>query len=419
MRRLLVISVMCLTPLAILMLSVASAGTRAHKHFVSKSGYGTNPRTAAGAPWRNISLVVHRRADLDAVRTVGLGATFGVRAMKLLQGDRNGRGHGGGDGTAPSPPVTTTTTTTTTTGTTTTSSTPPAPPTTTTTTTTPAPPTTTTTTTTTKTTTTTTTPSSPPPPPTTTTTNTPPPPPPSPSGELRGYYDQGANIPGNWSSYSKYGFNSLIADFSSMSFLTGLAAAGNKVWISPDHWNQGSCSFAYSDSQAATWAKQAAATGAVAAFYLADEPSTGGCPNAVATVAARSAVYHQAAPGIPTVIATFDSADLTAFAKAADQFALDYYPCQYGSCNMAGITQLAATADKLGLYYYGVPQAFGGDGHYTLPSASQLKTIIDTWKSTKEHGYFIYAFSAVGEASSNFVQNHPDLMAVIQQENAS
>jgi hypothetical protein len=346
---------------------------------------------------------------VDAVRSVGLGATFGQRAIQLVHTNGWGRG---GHPKSPATPTTTPTPTTTTVTTTTSSPQPEPPATTTTTSPPPHPPTTTTT-------------AAPPPPPppvttttTTTTTSTPPPAPAPSSGQMHGYYDQGANIPANWETYSKYGFNSLIADFSSMSFLSQLAAAGKKVWIAPDHWNQGSCSFAYSDSQAATWAKQAAATGAIAAFYLADEPSTSGCPNAVATVAARSALYHQAAPGIPTVIAVYDSSDLTAFAKAGDQFALDYYPCQYGSCNMAGITQLAAAADKLGLTYYGVPQAFGGDSHYTLPTASQLKTIIDTWKATKEHGYFVYAFSAVGESSGNFVQNHPDLMSVIQQENA-
>ena len=99
---------------------------------------------------------------------------------------------------------------------------------------------------------------------------------------------------------------------------------------------------------------------------------------------------------------------------SADEFALDTYPCQHGNgCNYSWITNLAAAADRLGLKYVGVAQAFGGDGHYDLPTAAQLHQIIHTWQATKELGYVVYAFSAVGMPSSTWLQNEPGLLSVI------
>src|SRR5262249_17169740 len=127
-----------------------------------------------------------------------------------------------------------------------------------------------------------------------------------------------------------------------------------------------------------------------------------------------TAILHATFPGIPTVLATYDAADLRDFAHSADEFALDIPPCQYGNgCNYSWITSLAAAADRLGLKYVGVPQAFGGDGRSDLPSASQLRQIIHTWQATKELGYVVYAFSAVGMPSSTWLQNDPALLSTI------
>ena len=106
--------------------------------------------------------------------------------------------------------------------------------------------------------------------------------------------------------------------------------------------------------------------------------------------------------------------DLANFAHSADEFALDTYPCQYGNgCDYSWITNLAAAADQLGLKYVGVVQGFGGDGHFDLPTASQLQQIIHTWQATNELGYMVYAFSAVGMPSSTWLENDPGLLSVI------
>ncbi len=196
------------------------------------------------------------------------------------------------------------------------------------------------------------------------------------------------------------------------SLLNRLKADGASAWVQPNVWT--GCGYEFSTSQALGRARRTVATGAVSGFYVADEPSTSGCSSAPSQIASWTATLHAKFPGIPTIIAAYDSTELTDFAHSADEFALDVDPCQYGNgCDYTWITNLAAAADKLGLRFVGVPQAFGGDGHYDLPTPSQLQQIIHTWQATNELGYVVYAFSAVGMPSSTWLQNDPALLSVI------
>jgi hypothetical protein len=232
-----------------------------------------------------------------------------------------------------------------------------------------------------------------------------------PARRIKGYYDQGYDQLADWNKYKTYGFNLVFAGINTR-LLDRLRANGASAWVQPNIWT--GCGYEYSTSQALRQAKKAVATGAVSGFYVADEPSTWNCASAPAQIAAWTATLHAHFPGIPTILATYDATDLTDFAHSADEFALDFAPCQDGNgCDYSGITALAATADRLHLKYVGIPQAFGGDGRYDLPTPSQLKQIIHTWKATKELGYVVYAFSAVGMPSSTWLQNDPGLLSTI------
>ena len=220
--------------------------------------------------------------------------------------------------------------------------------------------------------------------------------------DFKGYYDDGSNQLSDWSRYRRYGFNLILAGINTR-LLHRLTADGASAWVQPNVWT--GCGYKLSTSEALGRARRTVATGAVSGFYVADEPSASGCSSAPAQIAAWTAILHAHFPRIPTIIATYDSTDLTDFAHSADEFALDFDPCQYGNgCDYSGITELAATADRLGLRYVGVPQAFGDDGHYDLPTPSQLRQIIRTWQATEELGYVVYAFSAVGMPSSTWLQ---------------
>lgn len=234
-----------------------------------------------------------------------------------------------------------------------------------------------------------------------------------PTATIKGYYDQGPDQLSDWNKYRTYGFNLVVAAINAR-LLDRLKADHASAWVQPDVWT--GCGYEYSIPQALRRARRAVATGAVSGFYVADEPSASACPSAPAQIASWTAILHHHFPGIPTIIATYDSTDLTAFAHSADEFALDIDPCEYGNgCNYSSITALAAAADRLGLNYFGVPQAFGGDsaGHYDLPTAPQLQRMVHTWQATKELGYVVYAFSAEGMPSSTWLQNDPALLSVI------
>jgi hypothetical protein len=228
---------------------------------------------------------------------------------------------------------------------------------------------------------------------------------------IKGYYDQGPNQLSDWKRYKAYGFNLVIAGLNTR-LLDQVKADGASAWFEPDVWT--GCGYRYSISKALSRARRAVATGAVSGFIVADEPSASGCTSAPAQIAAWTAILQAHFPGVSTIIATYNSTDLTDFAHSADMFALDTYPCQYGrGCDYSWITNLAAAADRLHLKYAGVAQAFGGDGHYDLPTASQLQQIIHTWQATNELGYVVYAFSAVGMPSSTWLQNDPALLSVV------
>jgi hypothetical protein len=228
---------------------------------------------------------------------------------------------------------------------------------------------------------------------------------------IKGYYDQGFDQLSDWKRYKAYGFNLVFAGIDTQ-LLDRLRANGASAWVQPNVWT--GCGYRFSTSEALARARRAVATKAVSGFYVADEPSTWDCSGAPAQIAAWTRTLHAHFPGIPTIIATYDATDLTDFAHSADEFALDIYPCQDGNgCDYSWITALAATADRLHLKYVGVPQAFGGDGRYDLPTPSQLREIIRTWKATRELGYVVYAFSAVGMPPSTWLQNDSGLLATI------
>jgi hypothetical protein len=228
---------------------------------------------------------------------------------------------------------------------------------------------------------------------------------------VKGYYDGGSDQLSHWKRYKAYGFNLVIAGLNTR-LLDRLKDDRASAWVQPDVWT--GCGYEYSISQALSRARRAVATGAVSGFYVADEPSVSGCSSAPAQIAAWTAILHSHFPGIPTIIATYNSGDLTDFAHSADMFALDTYPCQYGNgCDYSWITDLAAAADRMGLKYVGVAQAFGGDGHFDLPTASELQQIIHTWQATNELGYVVYAFSAGGMPRRTWLQNDPGLLSVI------
>jgi hypothetical protein len=138
---------------------------------------------------------------------------------------------------------------------------------------------------------------------------------------------------------------------------------------------------------------------------------------ATAAKAARSALLHKQVPGIETVIALYQH--VSQFAHSADALALDPYPCQNGHCDYSSITELAAEADRDGVKYYGIVQAFGDPPHYDLPTTAQLHRIFQTWRATNMSGYFVFAWSWPQEDPSLWLENTKPLLGQLRTENGA
>jgi hypothetical protein len=231
---------------------------------------------------------------------------------------------------------------------------------------------------------------------------------------LRGVYDFG-NAVDDWPQLAAAGFNTALAPIERIRALRRIAQAGGRVWVQPGQWDGSTCSLTDSDAVAVRKARAAAATGGVVGFYLADEPDVDACPNAPAVLAARTALLHRAVPGIETVIALYQNA--AEFAHSADALALDPYPCQNGRCDYSSITELASEADRAGVRYYGVVQAFGDPPHYNLPTGAQLHRIFRTWRATHMSGYFVFAWSWPTTNPSLWVENTKPLLSQLRAEN--
>jgi hypothetical protein len=245
----------------------------------------------------------------------------------------------------------------------------------------------------------------------------PPPPPPSgPSYAVRGMYTMATP---NIDAEAAVGVNAFGIAADDYTLLNSLAARGMKAWVHPGWYLNSTCSFTWSDDQVRQVVPKIAGGGAVLTYYIADEPDVTRCPNAPQQLAARSALIHSLAPGSQTMLANWHQ--LPDFAHAVDTFALDMYPCSvpwYGGCALHYVTDLAAQADSLGLRYYGVVQAFGDAAGFTLPSATQLHDIFNTWRATHMVGYFVFAWDWPQSDPSYWLANHPDLLSQLQVENA-
>jgi hypothetical protein len=201
--------------------------------------------------------------------------------------------------------------------------------------------------------------------------------------------------------------------------LSTLSSKGLHAWAEPGFYVKSTCSFSWSDAQVRSVLPVIATNPAVAGYYISDEPDVTTCPSAPQQLAARTALIHSLVPGSETVIANWHQLD--SFAHSADAFALDMYPCSiswYGGCALHYVSDIAHTADSLGLKYYGVVQGFGDPWGFTMPTADQLHQVFQAWRATNMKGYFVFAWDWPSSDPSYWLINHSDVLAQLKLENA-
>jgi hypothetical protein len=156
----------------------------------------------------------------------------------------------------------------------------------------------------------------------------------------------------------------------------------------------------------------------VGAYFIDDEPDAVDCPTAPAQIRARSRLVKSIDPRPPTFIVSNHEEQFASLAGTVDVLGLDHYPCSIRhGCVYSKIDKQAAVADRLGVRYWGVIQAFGDDW-YKMPTPQELHRQFVHWRATNMEGYLVYAWRSPDDAPSQWLANTPALQAQLAVENA-
>jgi len=239
--------------------------------------------------------------------------------------------------------------------------------------------------------------------------------PPAPTSTIVAVYDNDQNKAPDWPTIAALGGTHLICGADDPASLAELSQAGGKAWATVGYWNDTAGAFSHTDAEALQIAQSAVRTypGVIDGWYVADEPSLAHTA-APGLVKARTQLLNSVLQA-ETIIAMWDTSIFKAFQGSCSAYAIDGYPNR-DNWNMADITSRAAAADSLGIRYYGVLGAFTDGGVYALPTAAELTEMADTWKATKQAGAAIYEWGPAGGPTGTWLQNRPELLAVLKAE---
>jgi hypothetical protein len=155
----------------------------------------------------------------------------------------------------------------------------------------------------------------------------------------------------------------------------------------------------------------------VGAYFIDDEPDAAECPGAPAQIKARSDLVKSIDPRPPTFIVTNKEDQLERFARTVDVIGLDHYPCSIRhGCAYSKIDAQAAKADRLGIRYWGVIQAYGDDW-YKVPTAEELHQEFVHWRRTHMEGYLVFAWRYPDDDPAHWLANNSSLQAQLAVEN--
>jgi hypothetical protein len=233
---------------------------------------------------------------------------------------------------------------------------------------------------------------------------------------VRGIYDRDLS-PSGFDQEQAIGFN-FIDSGPYAEEITALARAGLTGFIWLGGYSNDSCTFSRSDAWVRSHVAAIAGNPGVGAYFIDDEPDAARCPGAPAQMKARSDLVKSLDPGPPTFLVTYRVDQLRFFAKTVDIIGLDHYPCSIAhGCDFAKIDQQAAEADRLGIRYWGVVQAYG-DNWYKVPTPAELHQEFVHWRATNMDGYLVFAWRYPDGRPSLWLANRPALKAQLAIENA-
>ena len=233
---------------------------------------------------------------------------------------------------------------------------------------------------------------------------------------VRGIYDRDSSKTG-FDDEAALGFNAIDSGpYRDQMDALGRRGLKGIVWLGP--YSNESCSFTKSDGWVRSRVARIADHRAVGAYFIDDEPDADKCPGAPAQIKARAALVKSIDRRPPTLIVSYQVDQLERFAGTVDVIGLDHYPCstRHG-CDYDVINEQAAVADRLGIRYWGVIQAFGDDW-YKLPSPHELHSQFLYWRATKMEGYLVFAWRYPRDRPDTWLANNTLLQAQLALENA-
>jgi hypothetical protein len=233
--------------------------------------------------------------------------------------------------------------------------------------------------------------------------------------EVRGVYDRDFSATG-FDQEAALGFN--FIDSSVFDDFGELAARHLKGFVWLGGYSNDSCSFVEDDAWIRKHVSAIADSPGVGAYFIDDEPDAAACPHAPAQLKARSDLVKSIDRGRPTFLVMYKLDQLELFAGTVDVIGLDTYPCTLErGCDFEKIDAQADLADRLGIRYWGVIQAFGDDW-YKLPTRDELHREFTHWRATNMEGYLVFAWRHPDGMRSLWLANHPGLQAQLAVENA-
>jgi len=213
-----------------------------------------------------------------------------------------------------------------------------------------------------------------------------------------------------------HGWN--LLDVSSQSSAYQLPGRTRGIMYVGDYDNS-TCDWGVSDLALTAQVAAMAGDPKVAGYYFSDEPDPYACPSAPGQHRARSQLIHSLDPGKMTVMtmdsnsgqASLDQTPL--WVGAADYVGLDPYPCRQNEpCNFGWIDAIIEAADRAGLSYWGVVQAFA-DSTWRWPTAREERHMLCQWATSRQSGYVVFAWAWAGQS----LPNRPRLLRVLTRFN--
>jgi len=216
---------------------------------------------------------------------------------------------------------------------------------------------------------------------------------------------------------ASHGWN--LLDVSSQSAADQLPGRTRGMMYMGDYDNS-TCDWEVSDIELTAKVAAMAGDPKVAGYYFSDEPDPHACPTAPGQHRARSQLIHSLDPGNKMTVMTMDSNSghasldqIPLWVGAADYVGLDPYPCYHGApCKYAWINAIIEAADRAGLSYWGVVQAFQ-DSTWRWPTAREERHMLCQWANSRESGYVVFSWTWAGQSLSN----RPRLLRVLTRFN--